>query len=63
MAAETEGVFLARRVRLPDRLVIVYKTQTSGRQLKQIAVVVRDGQAATKTLPRVTSAFEQSVSS
>jgi len=31
---------------------ILYKTQASGRQLKQITVVVRDGQTPTKTLAR-----------
>ena len=42
---------------------ILYKTQSSGRQLKQITVVVRDGQAPTKTLARLTSTFDQTVSS
>ena len=42
---------------------ILYKTQTSGRQLKQITVVVRDGQTPTKTLARLTSTFDQTVSS
>ena len=42
---------------------ILYKTQASGRQLKQITVVVRDGQTPTKTLARLTSTFDQTVSS
>ncbi|MFL6015284.1 MAG: prepilin-type N-terminal cleavage/methylation domain-containing protein [Gaiellaceae bacterium] len=42
---------------------IVYKTQTSGRQLKQITVVVRDGRTPAKTLARLTSTFDQTVSS
>jgi hypothetical protein len=42
---------------------ILYKTQTSGRQLKQITVVVRDGNTPTRTLARLTSTFDQTVSS
>jgi Tfp pilus assembly protein PilV len=42
---------------------IVFKTQTSGRQLKQITVVVRDGRTPSKTLARLTSTFDQTVSS
>jgi Tfp pilus assembly protein PilV len=42
---------------------ILYKTQTSGRQLKQITVVVRDGYVPSKTLARLTSTFDQTVSS
>jgi Tfp pilus assembly protein PilV len=42
---------------------ILYKTQASGRQLKQITVVVRDGQTPTRTLARLTSTFDQTVSS
>ena len=42
---------------------ILYKTQASGRQLKQITVVVRDGQTPSKTLARLTSTFDQTVSS
>lgn len=41
---------------------ILYKTQASGRQLKQITVVVRDGQTPTKTLARLRSTFDQTVS-
>ena len=62
--AETDSVRigLARRVRLPDRLLIVYKTQASGRQLKRITVVVRDGQTPTKRLARLTSTFDWTLS-
>ena len=42
---------------------ILFKTQTSGRQLKQITVVVRDATTPTKTFIRVTSTFDQTVSS
>jgi Tfp pilus assembly protein PilV len=42
---------------------ILYKTQTSGRQLKQITVVVRDGAVPAKTLARLTSTFDKTVSS
>jgi Tfp pilus assembly protein PilV len=42
---------------------ILFKTQTSGRQLKQITVVVRDGKTPTKTLARLTSTFDKTVSS
>jgi Tfp pilus assembly protein PilV len=42
---------------------ILYKTQASGRQLKQITVVVRDGTTPSKTLARLTSTFDQTVSS
>jgi Tfp pilus assembly protein PilV len=42
---------------------ILFKTQTSGRQLKQITVVVRDGHTPSKTLARLTSTFDKTVSS
>jgi len=42
---------------------IVYVTQTNGRQLKQITVVVRDGYSVGKTLARLTSTFDQTVNS
>ena len=42
---------------------ILFKTQTNGRQLKQITVVVRDSATPTKTFSRVTSTFDQTVSS
>jgi Tfp pilus assembly protein PilV len=42
---------------------ILYKTQASGRQLKQITVVVRDGTTPSKTFARLTSTFDQTVSS
>jgi Tfp pilus assembly protein PilV len=42
---------------------ILFKTQTSGRQLKQITVVVRDGNTPSKTLARLTSTFDRTVSS
>jgi len=42
---------------------ILYKTQSGGRQLKQITVVVRDGNNPTKTLARLTSTFDQTVNS
>ena len=42
---------------------IQFKTQTSGRQLKQITVVVRDATTPTKTFTRVTSTFDKTVSS
>jgi Tfp pilus assembly protein PilV len=42
---------------------ILYKTQTNGRQLKQITVVVRDGNTPAKTFARLTSTFDQTISS
>jgi type II secretory pathway pseudopilin PulG len=42
---------------------IVYKTQAGSRQLKQITVVVRDGNTPSKTFARLTSTFDQTVSS
>jgi type II secretory pathway pseudopilin PulG len=42
---------------------ILYKTQTNGRQLKQITVVVRDGLTPSKTFARLTSTFDQTISS
>ena len=42
---------------------IVFATQASGRQLKQITVVVRDGNTPSKTLARLTSTFDKTVSS
>jgi len=42
---------------------ILYKTDTNARQLKQVTVVVRDGLTTTKTLARLTSTFDQTVSS
>jgi Tfp pilus assembly protein PilV len=42
---------------------ILYMTQTNGRQLKQITVVVRDGNMASRTFARLTSTFDQTVSS
>jgi Tfp pilus assembly protein PilV len=42
---------------------ILYKTQANGRQLKQITVVVRDGRTPPKTLARLTSTFDQTISS
>jgi Tfp pilus assembly protein PilV len=42
---------------------VLYKTQTNGRQLKQVTVVVRDGNTVSKTLARLTSTFDQTVSS
>jgi Tfp pilus assembly protein PilV len=42
---------------------ILYKTQTSGRQLKQITVVVRDAGTLSKTFTRLTSTFDRTVSS
>jgi Tfp pilus assembly protein PilV len=42
---------------------IFFTTQTSGRQLKQITVVVRDGNTPSKTLARLTSTFDKTVSS
>jgi Tfp pilus assembly protein PilV len=42
---------------------VLYKTQTSGRQLKQITVVVRDATTPSKTFTRLTSTFDRTVSS
>jgi Tfp pilus assembly protein PilV len=42
---------------------ILYKTQTSGRQLKQVTVVVRDAHTLSKTFTRLTSTFDRTVSS
>jgi hypothetical protein len=42
---------------------ILYKTESSGRQLKQITVVVRDGNTPAKTLARLTSTFDKTISS
>jgi Tfp pilus assembly protein PilV len=42
---------------------ILYATQTSGRQLKQVTVVVRDANTPSKTFTRVTSTFDQTVNS
>jgi Tfp pilus assembly protein PilV len=42
---------------------VLYKTQTSGRQLKQITVVVRDTATPSKTYTRLTSTFDRTVSS
>ena len=42
---------------------VLFKTQTNGRQLKQVTVVVRDGNTLSKTLARLTSTFDQTVSS
>ena len=42
---------------------ILFATQSSGRQLKQITVVVRDGNTPSKTLARLTSTFDKTVSS
>jgi Tfp pilus assembly protein PilV len=42
---------------------IVYKTDTNARQVKQVTIVVRDGQTLSKTFARVTSTFDQTVSS
>jgi Tfp pilus assembly protein PilE len=42
---------------------VVYKTDTNARQLKQVTIVVRDGRTPTKTLVRLTSTFDQTVSS
>jgi Tfp pilus assembly protein PilV len=42
---------------------IVYKTDTNARQLKQVTIVVRDGRTLSKTLVRLTSTFDQTVSS
>ena len=42
---------------------IIYKTDTNARQLKQVTVVVRDGLTPSKTLARLTSTFDQTVSS
>jgi Tfp pilus assembly protein PilV len=42
---------------------LVYATQPSGRQLKQVTVVVRDANTPSKTFTRVTSTFDQTVSS
>ncbi len=42
---------------------ILYATQTNGRQLKQITVVVRDGNTPTKSFARLTSTFDQTISS
>jgi len=42
---------------------VLYKTQTNGRQLKQVTVVVRDGNTPTKSFARLTSTFDQTISS
>ena len=42
---------------------VLYKTQTSGRQLKQITIVVRDAATPSKTFTRLTSTFDRTVSS
>ncbi len=42
---------------------IIYTTESSGRQLKKITVVVRDAATPTKTFARLTSTFDQTVSS
>jgi type II secretory pathway pseudopilin PulG len=42
---------------------ILFKTQTNGRQLKQVTVVVRDGRQLSNTFARLTSTFDQTVSS
>ena len=42
---------------------ILYKTETDGRQLKQITVVVRDATLPSKTFTRLTSTFDRTVSS
>jgi Tfp pilus assembly protein PilE len=42
---------------------ILYKTDTNARQLKQITIVVRDGLMLSKTLARLTSTFDQTISS
>jgi Tfp pilus assembly protein PilV len=42
---------------------ILYMTQTSGRQLKQITVVVRDAATPSKTFTRLTSTFDRTDSS
>jgi len=42
---------------------ILYKTPTGGRQLKQITVVVRDGNNLARTFARITSTFDRTVSS
>jgi Tfp pilus assembly protein PilV len=42
---------------------VLYKTDTNARQLKQVTIVVRDGRTPTKTLARLTSTFDQTVSS
>jgi len=42
---------------------ILYKTQTSGRQLKQVTVAVRDAHTPSKTFTRLTSTFDRTVSS
>jgi Tfp pilus assembly protein PilV len=39
---------------------VTYQTPTGGRQLKKVTVVVRDGDALTKTLARETSTFDPS---
>jgi Tfp pilus assembly protein PilV len=41
---------------------ITYLTPTNGRQLKQVTVVVRDGNTLTKTLARESSTFDPTVS-
>jgi Tfp pilus assembly protein PilV len=50
--------------RYPYRIdsYIVYVTPTNGRQLKQVTVVVRDGRTLTRTLARLTSRFDQTLS-
>lgn len=42
---------------------VVYKTDTNARQVKQVTIVVRDGQTPSKTFVRLTSTFDQTVSS
>jgi Tfp pilus assembly protein PilV len=42
---------------------VLYKTDTNARQVKQVTIVVRDGQTLSKTLVRLTSTFDQTVSS
>ena len=41
---------------------ITYLTPTNGRQLKQVTIVVRDGNTVTKTLARESSTFDPTVS-
>jgi Tfp pilus assembly protein PilV len=42
---------------------VLFKSQTNGRQLKQVTVVVRDANTPSKTFARLTSTFDQTVSS
>jgi Tfp pilus assembly protein PilV len=42
---------------------ILFKTPSNGRQLKQITVVVRDGNNLARTFARITSTFDRTVSS